>query len=84
MSFGLLTAVEVDDIPRIMRRVAAGYRRTQTERHKRAWDVAADLLERYADEVEPLIREIKRSEPRRRVRLDDDAPVRRRRRRERL
>jgi hypothetical protein len=46
--------------------------------------VAADLLERYADEVEPLIREIKRSEPRRRVRLDDDAPVRRRRRRERL
>jgi hypothetical protein len=81
MSFGLLTAVEVDDIPRIMRRVAAGYRLAQTERHKRAWEVSADLLERYADELEPLIKEIKRSEPRYRVRLNDDEPVRRRRRR---
>jgi hypothetical protein len=88
MSFGLLTAVEPADIPRIMRRVAEQYRGVQTKRYKRAWDVAADMLDRCANELEPVVNEIVRSEPRPRIRLDDPEDVvmaaRERRRRRRL
>ncbi len=70
MSFGLLTPLRPEDIPRVMRRVAQHYRGTQTERYMSAWLTAADLLDKYADELMAKIVEIKKTEPRRRrVRL---------------
>lgn len=75
MSFGLLTAVNVDDIPKILRRVAQAYRNTQTRRFRLAWRVAADEIDRFADELVAKIDEAKIIEPvpkRERVRLDED------------
>ncbi len=65
MSFGLYTAISVDDIPRILRRAAVNYRNTETRQHMNAWLVAADEIERFADELAVTIDKAKRE----RVRL---------------
>lgn len=69
MSFGLLTAVSVDDIPHILRTCAKHYRGTQTAKFKYAWEVAADEVERFADELTEKIIEAKKTERSKRVRI---------------
>ncbi len=49
--FGLQTAISVDDIPRILRRVARNYRNVETRQFTNAWLVAADRIEKFADEL---------------------------------
>jgi hypothetical protein len=65
MSFGLLTAINIDDVPKILRRVAQGYRDVETRRYMNAWLVAADEIEQFADRLQQKIEEAKHS----RVRL---------------
>jgi hypothetical protein len=62
MSFGLLTAIEVTDIPQILRRCAHAYRNTQTKRFKGVWLVAAQEIERFAGELDVKIAEEKANE----------------------
>lgn len=74
MSFGLLTAINLGDIPKIIRRVARGYRGTQTTRYPQAWQVVADRFDEFAVELEALIDTAIANEPkprRKRVSLDD-------------
>ncbi len=70
MAFGLLTALNVDDIPKILHRVARGYRGTETRNYQHAWQVAADELDKFADELVGKIEEAKLVKtPVRRIRL---------------
>jgi hypothetical protein len=59
MSFGLLTALNVEDVPNILRRVAHGYRGTETDHDKDVWLYVANELDRFADELEPRIKRAK-------------------------
>ena len=61
MSFGLLTAINIDDVPRILRRVAQGYRDTETRKYMNAWLVVADELDKFAEELVPKIEKAKKS-----------------------
>lgn len=74
MAFGLLTAINIEDVPKILYRVAQGYRGTETKRFPVAWVKVADEIERFAKELEPFIEEAKANEPkpkRERVKLHD-------------
>jgi len=57
-----------------MRGIAANWRRVYTQKHEVTWRAVADLLDKYADEAERTIAEVKRSIPKtaRRVRLKDN------------
>ena len=73
MSFSLLTAINLEDVPRIIRRVAQGYRGVQTTRFPQTWQKVAGRFDEFAAELELLIEEAKAAEPkpkRERVRLD--------------
>lgn len=63
MSFGLLTAINVDDIPSILRRCARGWRGGIYARYPQTWQMAAGEVERFADELAIKIAEAKRVEP---------------------
>ena len=65
MSFGLMTAVNVDDIPKILRRVAENYRGTVTSEHLQIWYRVADEFDNFAVQLESIIEKAKKE----RVRL---------------
>jgi hypothetical protein len=76
MSFGLTTAINVEDIPLIMRSAARNYhqnarndekvileRRRLRQHHPELWDFAAQLLEQCAEILESKIKTAQSSEP---------------------
>jgi hypothetical protein len=73
MSFGLLTALSVDDVPKIIRRIANGYRgKDQYRKYPQIWLVIADEFDGFAAQLEVTIAEAKLREPkpkRERIRL---------------
>ena len=74
MSFGLLTAINVDDVPSILRRCAAGWRSGVYSKYPQTWQSVADEVDKFAAELAVRIQELKRVEPkpkRRRVTIDD-------------
>lgn len=73
MSFGLLTALRVEDCPSIMRGIAANWRRVYVHSDDFIWRAVADLLDKFADEAQTTIVELNKTIPkaRRRVRLKD-------------
>lgn len=76
MSFGLLTAINVDDVPKILRRCASGWRHAVTKRYPHAWQMVADEVDRFADELADKIAAAKKAEPRRRRVVLDENEVR--------
>jgi hypothetical protein len=65
MSFGLLTAVNIEDVPKILRRVSTGYRGTETTHNLHIWHMISDELDKFAMELEAKIETAKKQ----RVRL---------------
>lgn len=63
MSFGLLTAINVDDLPKILRRCARGWRAGVYSRYPQTWKLAADEVDRFANELQVKIEELKKTEP---------------------
>lgn len=61
--FGLLTALNVDDVPKILLRVAKGYRSVQTKQYPQTWQVIADSIETFAGILAEDIAEAKAKEP---------------------
>lgn len=64
MSFGLLTAVNVEDIPKILSRCAHGWRGGVYTRYPQTWKMAADEVDKFARELVVKIAEAKKVEPR--------------------
>ncbi len=74
MSFGLFTALEIEDVPRLLNRLSNNYRHTQTRRYPHLWGHAADLIEEAAQQLDIIVEQAKkepgyRSKPRQRVKL---------------
>lgn len=69
-AFGLLTAQTVDEIPKVLRRVALGYRGTQAP-DEEVWKLIADDIDAFAIELNAKIKQWKEQHKpkRRRVRL---------------
>lgn len=63
MSFGLLTALRLEDIPRILKTCSMHYRDTETRYYPEAWRKIADKVEAFALELEVAIPQMKREEP---------------------
>ena len=63
MSFSLLTALDISDIPVILRRCAQNYRGTQTKLYPITWKLVADEIEIFADNLKLKIDEWKAAEP---------------------
>lgn len=59
MSFGLLTAIDPSDIPRILRRCAMAYRGAITTKYPDAWKLAADEIDAFSFKLAPMIEEAK-------------------------
>lgn len=74
MSFGLLTAIGVDDIPKILQRCAHGWRGGVYSQYPGVWLQVANEVDRFATELAGKIRQWKNEEPKKRrprVSLDD-------------
>ncbi len=63
MSFGLLTAVNVEDVPKILHNCARGYRKIETARYPETWKLIAEELDKIAAELVSKIEEWKLIEP---------------------
>jgi len=64
MSFyGVLTALNVEDIPVILKRCANGWRRGVYKQYPQAWLAVADELEQFASDLAARIEELKKVEP---------------------
>lgn len=59
MSFGILTALSVDDVPAIMRNVARNYRRNKDRNtvDQKIWFLIADEMDGFATRLETVIKE---------------------------
>lgn len=72
MSFGLLTATEIEDVAPILRRCAKCYRGAEGGRYPAIWQIIADEVEKFASHLETVVHEAKQIHPervRRRERL---------------
>lgn len=65
MSFGLLTAVNLEDVPKVLQRCAHGWRGGVYRRYPQAWLAVADKVEQFALELNDEIKELKQKEPKR-------------------
>jgi hypothetical protein len=75
MGFGLLTALSVDDVPRMLIRVAHGYRGNVDRKHQHVWLRIADELDHFAVVLEAIIEQEKTHPPKAgRVRLEKAEP----------
>jgi hypothetical protein len=63
MSFGLITAVNIEDVPALLRNVARNYRGTQTRRFPHLWEYAAKVVEEAAALMDERIALAKATEP---------------------
>ena len=70
MSFGLLTAINIEDVPKIMRRVSEEYRNTETRRFAHLWVYAADAMNETASIIEERIALAKATEPEFRIKRE--------------
>lgn len=62
MSFSLMTAINVDDIPGILQRCAACWRRGIYAKYPKVWELAADEVEKFAAELAVKIADAKKAE----------------------
>ena len=71
--FGLLTASTVDDVPKILQRVAQGYRGNESsDKHNYIWPIIADEFHNYAWTLKGIIDEAKKHPPpRKRILLEE-------------
>jgi hypothetical protein len=72
LSFSLLTAINVEDVPRILKRCASGYRTYNTDLFAQTWKLIADEMDEFAGALSIKIAEAKLREPppkRKRIRL---------------
>jgi hypothetical protein len=80
MGFGLLTALSVDDVPHMLKRVAHGYRGNVDRKHQHVWLRIADELDHCATVLKDIIEQEKANPPKvGRVRLEltkDEPPGR--------
>jgi len=65
VSFGLLTATNIEDVAPILRRVAKGYRGAQGGRYPAIWSIIADEVEAFATHLEAVVAEAKTIHPER-------------------
>lgn len=63
MAFGLLTAVNVEDVPKVLQRCAHGWRGGVYRRYPQTWLAVADEVDRFAAELQKKIVELKQNEP---------------------
>ena len=63
MSFSLLTAINFEDIPRILRTCANCYRGNNTTRYPTIWKIVANEFVWFADHLTKIIEEAKKTEP---------------------
>jgi len=63
MSFGLLTATDVDHVPQILRRCAHGYRGSVSTINQHVWYLIADEFDKFAAELNDKIQYSKRHPP---------------------
>lgn len=76
MSFSLVTAINIEDVPLILRSAARNYqanaknddkivleRRQLRQHYPELWEFAAQLLEQCANTLESQIKEVKAREP---------------------
>lgn len=59
MSFGLLTAIQVEDVPVLLQNIAQNYRGVETRRYQHLWYYAADLLDEAAKLMHERIEQAK-------------------------
>ena len=81
--FGLLTAINVDDIPKVLMRCVVGWRGGVYREYPLTWQMAADEVERFAGELAAKIALSKQEEPkpkRQRVVMEEARGPRMRRR----
>jgi hypothetical protein len=71
MSFGLLTAITIEDVPKIMRNIAETYRTSKRSSHQDEWKRIADLLDEYASDVSVIIKKAQSRTKAKRERWDD-------------
>ncbi len=62
MSFGLLTAINVEDVSKILYNCARGYRNNNS-RYPITWNLIADEMVKFAQELNIKIEEWKIAEP---------------------
>jgi hypothetical protein len=75
MGFGLLTALSVDDVTRMLIRVAHGYRGNVDRKYQHVWLRIADELDHFAVVLEAIIEQEKAHPPKAgRVRLEKAEP----------
>jgi hypothetical protein len=68
MSFGLITAINPMDVPKILKRCAELYRKSQSP-YPDAWNLAADEFDRLADELNVKLKVAMENQKRPRARL---------------
>jgi len=64
-AFGLLTAINVEDVPKILHRVAQGYRGNEGDRLEFIWPLIASEMDIFARELAGKIEEWKKNPPKR-------------------
>lgn len=72
MSFGLVTCLNVEDVPKMLQNASRNYRGSQNRDHPEIWILIADRVDAFALQLRDEIAEAKKAAPkppRRRVEL---------------